>query len=272
MNYAIVGAAIPETIVMTSSRHQMEGIGGIAGQLATALAVPENSVLLHAALGADNNGAHIRKLLRSQRIRHTDNRNPGGWARITLHPDGEVARAQGSWPPTPPCTKEFTRDIRDADFLILATYREVGVIRQYLAQANQAKTPVMLVVTTTGTAATLLETAQHPKEIVSMNIAEFQRISQRSGMSAADDVRRAINARNMLVTTGAQGWNLYRADTSGLRSAAPAAPQASSFVGCGDYAAAGLCHAIAGERNDAGIIESVNAHILRKIQQWHHQR
>ena len=269
MKYAIAGVAIPETIVMTNSRRQMEGTGGVAGQLATALATPENSVLLHAALGAGNDGARIRKRLRSQKIRHTDNGNPGGRARITLRPDGTVGRAQGSWPPTPPCTREFTREIRDADFLILSTERDVGVIRQYLAQAGQAETPVMLVVATTGTAATLLETAQHPKEIVSMNVVEFQRISQRSGKSSADDVRRAINARNMLVTTGAQGWNLYRADSLDLRSTAPAAPQASSFVGCGDYAAAGLCRAIAEETDDDGIIESVNAHILRKIQEWH---
>ena len=269
MKYAIAGTAIPETIVMTNNSPSMENAGGIAGQISSALATSENSIVLHASLGTGTNAEKIRKLLRDQEVRWINSSAKGGWARITLRPDGTIERAQGSWPPTPPCTHEFAREIQDADFLILSTQRDIAIIRHHLAQANSQRTPTMLVVATTGTAATLIETAQHPKEIVSMNIDEFKRISQRTGMRTADNIRRAVNAQNMLVTTGSQGWNLYRADAPGLRSNAPPAPENSSFIGCGDYAAAGLCQAIAEGMDDAGTIASVNAHIKRKIQQWH---
>ena len=267
--YLIVGPVVPETIRMPRTGRYTDAIGGIAGQIATSLANREINVSVHASLGHGDQGTRIRTRLTSRGIHIIDGTEPAGWANLTINTNGDLLTENGYWPPAPSFTPLIAPFMDEAHFLILSTQRKTETINTYLAEANHRNLPTMLVVSTESNAHTILNSAAAPKTIIAMNVAEYHQVQLQSCKHEAQHILQAVNTAAMLVTSGHEGWQLHRTDRPTLHGQAPPAPHETSFVGCGDYAAAGLCRATAHDMTDEFIITTINDHIETKIREWH---
>ena len=269
MKYVVAGTAVDETVRMPELGRSAQSVGGVAAQVAMGLATAGQSVSLHAVLDLNHQGTGIQRLLQSRAIRVLPKHGPGGWSEITLETDGSIRSESGYWPPIPAPDNVASADIGTSDFLALTTGDPPSALRRYLQEAHRNSVPIMLVVTSLKHAGSLLRHPDIPKSIVAMNRAEFSRIAALTRTSDPQSVLECLNTRSLLVTRDVIGWTLYRRERTELSSPPVPAPPNTSFVGCGDHAAAGLCRAIAEELSDAGITRSINDSIAAKITEWH---
>ena len=262
--YLVIGTAIIETITHLEDRKSRQDVGGVAGQIATALARHQCDVTLLTSTGRDEQGAKTLESLTEAGVKTyaVNHMSSTGWARISTWA-GEPTRAQGTWPSLDEIASELAGNLRDVDWILVDCNLSATALNRILGMAAKEQIPVTINATTKGKSRLIWETRTHPKRLVTMNRDEQLNLMRLSRSNSVSELRENLNSRNVFVSSGAQGWRVDGA--KGIHASSPAIPTPADtdYIGCGDYATAGLTHAI-----NAGlpIVETVNRFIETRLQ------
>ncbi len=271
----VIGTAINETVIHQESGRTRHGLGGVAATMAIALAEAGNQVTLITAVGAGQHGEETRRLLEDAPYQAVvlDRQYAAGYARInTLQ--GEQKRAEGRWPRISGLREAVLREAPGCAAVLMDCNMNEDEMNPILMTNPDALT--LINGTTTRRCLTLRRTTDVWKSAVTLNRQEARNLMQ--GPTPAGNEQELpgrLNAARVLVTRGPGGWDLHQRQdpkqgqgqgqdhrTVSTRPAVPA-PERTDFIGCGDYAAAGLAHALI---HDQGIAKTVNEFITRKLQ------
>ena len=227
--------------------------------MAQALAEAGNEVTLLTALGTGTPAIRCRNLLDAAPFNSViiPMRHPSGYARINTKL-GEPISANGRWPRLAGLAPAAEELAPQHDCILTDCNIEATQLRRIIALHDQT----LLNATATRASRAILQNKQIPKAFVTMNKAEAASLARASGTKDAQAFLKAVNAQAALITLSAKGWTLYRQDEPDLHSAAVPVPTHSDFVGCGDYASAGLIHAVL---HNTDLQETINAFISRKL-------
>ena len=262
--YLVIGTAITETITHLEDGKSRQDVGAVAGQMATALARHQCDVTLLTSTGQDEQGKKTLERLTEAGVKTYTVTHTGktGWARINTKA-GEQARAQGAWPTLDEIASELAGNLRDIDWILVDCNLSATALNRILGMAAKEQIPVTINATTKGKSRLIWETRTHPKRLATMNRDEQLNLMRLSGSKTVPELRENLKSRNVFVSSGPQGWTVDGA--KGIQASSPAipTPAGTDYIGCGDYATAGLTHAIT-----AGlpIVETVNRFIETRLQ------
>ena len=258
----VIGSAIKESITHSPENISRKDIGGVAGQMATGLGLNGADVTILTNFQEGSEGDQIIQMLKEAGVKViASTRTPSaGWANISTI-QGEMSRCQGSWPNPTGITTDLRELIKDFDWLITDCNHSQTDIIKILWMANQASVPVVMNATTTGKSIAILR-ANEPKRIVTMNRAEARNIMSKTRVRHEIELTDALNTEALLITDSSRGWKLYGRARAFMSSPAVPVPPNTDFIGCGDYATAGLTQAIA---EKIPIKETINALITLKL-------
>lgn len=263
--YLVIGAAVSEAVTHEETQRQRRDVGGVAGQMATALGRHgcQVTILTSTAQGPEAQRT-VQMLEEAGVIVHAiEGRHHTGWCRITTR-GGEQRSAHGQWPRPDEGINHYVPElVQQADWLLLDCNMSSRTAQLTLLNAAQARVPVTINATTRSRSSLIWETRQTPKRLVTMNRAEAHNLMGLAKCHAYPELRERINTRNILVTLGPDGWKLYGANGAHRSSKAITPPKDTDFIGCGDYATAGLSHAIA---QNLPINQTVNDFISKRAQ------
>ena len=269
--FLVMGTAINETVLHQESGRARHGLGGVAATMAIALAETGNQVTLVTAVGTGQHGEEVRRLLGDAPYRAVilDRKYAAGYARIpTLK--GEQKRAEGRWPRILDLQDTVLRETPGCAAVLMDCNLNEDEMNAILMAAPEALSLVNG--TTTRRSLTLRRTTDIRKSAVTLNRQEARNLMQGPIPAASEqELPGRLNAGCVLVTRGPGGWDLHQepdqedASTRTAVSTRPAvpAPERTDFIGCGDYAAAGLAHALI---HSLDIASTVNEFIARKMQ------
>ena len=246
----VVGTAIKET-VRHGTQGQRHGIGGVAGNMAEALAWAGNPVTLVASIGRGPAGQEAVRLLteRNIRVEAIWSNQEAGYGVIETR-NGEQGRARGRWPMPGGLWRLVDR--LDGEWDAIASDAHMG--QDDLRRVLERPGKLTLANGTSARAVIKIMNARVPGlDIAALNAPEMDAVllagTARPSLGTATEVRRvetawkALRVRMLLATGGARGWTLIGPDGA-VSSEAAAAPPRTDFVGCGDWAAAGALHAM----------------------------
>ena len=264
-DYLVIGTAINETITHQESRRTRRDVGAVAGQMATALARHHCPVTL---LSSTPNGPVAHQTLHmlteaGVNVHTVPGRHPPGWANITTR-RGQQVSARGKWPPPDSAIdKHIPELVESARWLLLECNITDITAEAAMASALRAGVPVTINATTRARASLIWRTRlRFHKALVTMNSQEAQALLATARADGPDQLRAAINTKDLLITSGPAGWTLYRRDDPDVTSPAPPVPRNTDYVGCGDYATSGLTHALA---DGLDIKDTVNRFISTRV-------
>lgn len=261
----VAGTAILET-VRHGAQGQRSGIGGVAGNIAEALAWAGNPVTMVTRIGSGPHGGDASRTLEERGIRVEtlwDSR-PAGHAVIETRA-GEQGGARGSWPMPSGLWRVLDRLDGEYDAVVSDAHMSRTDLRRVLDRPGLM---TMANCTSTGSASKVLQARIPGLGMATMNRLEMEAIhrqltpSRRAAHDHQEAVLRALETRTLLVTHGRDGWGLY-GQGGPARSAAVPVPERTDFVGCGDWAAAGALHA---HLHGLDPVETINDFISRKLQ------
>ena len=257
----VAGMAISET-VRHGQKGKRHGIGGVAGNIAEALAASGNAVTMVTSLGSDTAGKETRKLLEQRGIRVvTDGRRGESGHAVIETRAGEQGRARGRWP-MPRGLGALIDQLED-EYEAVASDAHMSPLDLRSVLTRPGKT-TMANATSTRSAPKLRSARIPDLALATMNGQEMRAVLRDMGQDggSAERVRRAIPAHALLSTSGKKGWTFLQ---EGSRTDSPAVtvPEGTDFIGCGDWAAAGALHAIL---HGLDVCETVNDFIRRKLQ------
>ena len=258
--FLVTGTTVYEAVVHHETGRQRIGLGGVAATMALALAQAGNHVTLLTSLGSGPNAVQSRRLLKDSGI-HTALLNLnhiGGHATIVTK-NGEPTSAKGHWPKPPGLAQSIATLASQHDCHLVDT----NIQPQDLHPILEAHPFTIINATTTSRARAILWNNRIHRSLVTMNKAEAQSLAKAAHVSTQKDFLRSLNTDRALVTLGPEGWRLYATNAPEISSPAPAVPDHTDFVGCGDYATAGIAHALL---RDLDPVETVNAFISRKLE------
>ena len=256
-HFVCIGSVTREVVTHLPDRRRTQ-IGGVAAQMASALASQSQPTTLMASIGDDPNGAYIRDSLNDTQINLvTLDPSPthSGYSNIeTKH--GEPTSSTGHWPHYTMIPINANRIPKDADAILIDTNATTRSIADAIGAAHRMATPCLINATTTSGAIRLLQAGRTHRTAVSINRQECDSILQRAGVKQDTQLRKLLNTEHLLVTDGAQGWTIYHRDGT-IISPAPQPPPHTDYVGCGDYAAAGLIISIVHQLDPAKTINDL---------------
>ena len=262
--YLVIGTAITETITHLEDGKSRQDVGAVAGQMATALSRHQCDVTLLTSTGQDEQGKKTLERLteagvKTYTVTHT---SKTGWASISTRA-GEQARTQGAWPTLDEIASELAGNLRDIDWILVDCNLSATALNRILGMAAKEQIPVTINATTKGKSRLIWETRTHPKRLATMNRDEQLNLMRLSDSKTVPELRENLNSRNVFVSSGPQGWRVDGAKGIHASSTAIPTPTDTDYIGCGDYATAGLTHAI-----NAGlpIVETVNRFIETRLQ------
>ena len=247
--YLVIGPAIAETVTHFETRQTRRDVGAVAGQMATALARHDCHVTLLTSIGRGPVAQHTIQMLQEAgvQVHSVPGQHPPGWAHITTR-RGEQRSARGQWPPTDPAINKSLPDlIAAADAVLIDCNISPATASLALSSTAEAGVPVTINATTPNKATLIWRTRLQPKAIAAMNVREAEKLMRLSRAKSYSDLRASINAAHLLITSGPYGWRLYTQQQPEIHSPAAAAPRNTDFIGCGDYATAGITHALAAQ-------------------------
>ena len=257
--FLVAGTAISETVVHQPGQRSRHGLGGVAATMAMALAQAGNEVTLVTTIGAGPAAEECRRIL-EQAPFHTvviDRNHAAGQATI-LTQRGEQRSAKGNWPKVSGIAKTVVDLAPQHDCVLVDSNIEYNEFRRIVASHETN----VVNATTIRSANFILRTADVPKAIATMNRAEARTLAEAARVNSAQEFLEALGATTALVTLGPKGWLLHRKDQPDVTSPAAPVPSHTDFVGCGDYATAGLAHAAL---HGTDPVEGINAFVTAKL-------
>ena len=257
--FLVTGTTIYEAVIQKETGRQRLGLGGVAATMAIALAQAGNYVTLLTSLGSGPNADHCRRLLQETGV-HTAliNLNHIGGHATIITKAGEPVSAKRHWPRPAGLSQSIACLAAQHDCHLVDT----NIQPQDLSAILAAHPFTVVNATTTWMARALLWNTHTPKTLVTMNRTEARALANAAKVSTQKALLQSLNTDSAMVTMGADGWRLYHTGQPELTSPAPDVPPHTDFVGCGDYATAGIAHALL---TGADPISTVNSFISRKL-------
>ena len=241
--FLVVGTAIAETVRHLENGRERRGLGGVGATMALALAQAGNRVTLLTTVGPGPAGQEAMALLEEAPFtpRVVRKRGQAGHARInTLR--GEQAGARGRWPRVTGVL-EAARELAGEHDMLLTECNTPPAEMNALLELFREKT-TLVNGTTTRRCIQLLAVRETRKSAVTLNRAEAGNLLRAAQTEGYPELRLRLNAERLLVTLGEEGWALHSQEEHRVSFPVPT-PPGTDFIGCGDYASAGLAHAIA---------------------------
>ena len=262
--FLIAGSLVPETVTHRETGLSRHDVGGVASQMAAALAGAGMSPTLLASIAHNHAEAAATQTMAKAGVRVSAPADAAvaGWSAITTK-NGEPQSSRGQWPEPQRLAERVQQELNDNQWLMLDTNVGVRQMTQCLEMAQERRIATSVHCAAVAHVDAIWQTRQTTKHVVTMNISEAQSMLEGFETIEPDQLRQSLNARCLLVTMGSEGWLASRPEGI-VRSRAIATPSHTDFVGCGDYAAAGLCYAIATRQPISNVI---NAFIQRRMEQ-----
>ena len=259
--FLVAGGAVPETVPHHETGCRRYDTGGSAGQMTAALGRHQLNVTLvttaiacppghHSASGLKDSGVDVE-------IGNDAESAIPGWRFITTKA-GEPEHHRGTWACVQNLEELLRRLLPHHDWLLLDCNHAQDNLNAALQMARDLRKPAVLNCTAAQKAERAWQSRHIPKRLVSANEKEFRVLVELAGTDDPRQVRESLSSAYLLVTRGLAGWKLYGRLGDDRRSPALDVPPDSDFVGCGHYATAGLCHAMA---DDLPIVVNVNNYI-----------
>lgn len=257
--FLVIGTAIPEMVIHKPHGGTRSGIGGVAATMALALAEAGNQVTLLTTIGQGPHAQDLRQHLRDAPFRAMvlNRSHKSGHAQIETVA-GQHHTARGSWPRLTTVAKAAAK---------LAPHHEAVLVDCNVASTdlfqvlNHPHTLRIINGTTSSACKAILDPRLPEGTIITLNGPETRVISAKLGSDSPTKLATACRAAGTLLTKGAKGWTYYNNDLE-IHSEAVQVPRNTDFVGCGDYATAGLAHALL---HGEDIKNTVNDFITRKL-------
>ena len=261
--YLCIGLALAETVVHLPERFTRHGIGGVAGQMAHALAHHGQSVTALSPRNRGTSAVLLERLAQDAGITPVllPNRTHAHSEIYTLH--GEIHRQRGSWPTACNVATTASRLSAEHDWLLLDCNVDPAELARCLNLGRRRGKPTLVNASSPGLATTLLQTHCDQKTAVTMNRDEADAIMRRAGINDQADLCAVTNSQWALVTGGCMGWVLYRGRLPVTSSPGPEPTDDTDFVGCGDWAAAGLAQALADGQH---LTATINRYIAARME------
>ncbi len=239
-HFLVLGSATLETVIHSHDQRRRVQTGGVAAQIATALASQARRTTIMATVGDDRNGSTIRDLLARSNVNLTSlhTNTESGHSTIVTH-QGEHLSAKGHWPKynvASILTHSITKDITG---ILIDTNATPAAISDALTTANEMAVPSLVTAATKRGALHILQAGPVLRTAVTMNHRECNAIMNHTGVSLETELLDHLHTQFLLITNGDQGWTLHHREAQ-IHSPAPTPPSDTDFIGCGDYAAAGL--------------------------------
>ncbi len=238
-SYAVIGNCVNETVVRQEDGMSRTHLGGTAAIMARMLAGAGAAVTLYTNGSGSESGDGFT-------LRRMERRGPEtGSANITVR-RGECVQARGKWPKLPRLAAAEMSDLLDHDWVVLtgAEHQDDAMVICTAARG------LSLGVCSERSVGSLAPATRHKGKVqyrvAAMNAAEAGAFMSRHGDAGrSDELRNLLQADELLVTHGAEGWSLLNGANGNVESEAPAPPPGTDFVGAGDSALAGLTLAAA---------------------------
>lgn len=216
-----VGRISPEAPVPIVKIEKVDERPGGAANVARNVAALGAQVSLLSAIGADEAGTRLKRLLRKERIEAQLHRDRSITTTIKLRIIGrrqQLLRVDFETPPSHEVLasklRNFAQMLRDADVVILSDYGKGGLthIARMIGMARRAGKPVL--VDPKGEDYSRYRGAT----IVTPNRAEFRQVSgpwknEREFTERAQQLRRKLNAEALLITRSEEGMTLFQDGT-----------------------------------------------------------
>lgn len=264
---AVAGTAISET-VQHGPGESRSGIGGVAGNMAEALAWAGNPVTMITSIGRGPAGREAERLLEELGI-HVEavrDSRPAGQAVIQTR-SGEQGSARGRWPMPEGLWQVMDRIAGECAALAADAHMSRSDLQRLL---DRPRMTTLANGTSARSAPRILSARIPGLGMAAMNRAEMNSVLEslplrdRRGSpqeAVQESVRRALRAETLLVTRAREGWTLTGRGGP-CTSAAVEVPPRTDFVGCGDWAAAGALHAAL---HGLDPVETINGFIAQKL-------
>ena len=259
-HFLVVGTAIPEMVIHKPDGGTRTGLGGVAATMAMALADAGNLVTLLTTMGQGPHSQDLRQLLRdapfTAMFLNRSHRN--GHAQIeTLK--GQHSTARGNWPRVTTVAKAAARLAPHHQAILLDCNIAATDLFEIL---NHPHTLKLINGTTSNACKTVLDPRLPPGAILTLNQPETRSLSGKLGKASPEKLLSSCKAAGALLTEGPDGWTYHTDTGQKVHSEAVPVPRNTDFIGCGDYAAAGLAHAIL---HGTDIKTTVNDFITTKL-------
>ena len=258
--FLVIGTAIPEMVIHKPHGGTRTGIGGVAATMAMALAEAGNQVTLLTTIGQGPHALDLRQHLKDAPFRAMvlNRSHSSGHAQIeTL--GGQHHTARGSWPRLTTVAKAAAKLAPHHEAVLV----DCNVASTDLFQILDHPHTLRIINGTTSSACKAILDPRFPEgTIIALNDPETRAVSAKLGTDSPAKLATACKAAGALLTKGAKGWTYYNGNDLEVHSEAVEVPPNTDFVGCGDYAAAGLAHALL---HGQDIRSTVNDFITRKL-------
>ena len=264
LKYLVIGCSSNETVTHRETGRSRQDVGGVAGQMATALARHGCSTTLITPMGRSSKDAEqvIRRLAYAG-VKVVPAKTPHQTGRTQIATvAGEPSRTRGSWPSTEDVGESIEEHVKDADWVLVDCTLIPRVLITILDAATAHGVPVTINATSKSKVGLIVQAKGRPIHLVTANRAECSRLSRLVGINDFQGLCKWLNAQNIFVSYASDGWRLDRLYGDGISSSAPTPPDGTDFVGCGDYATAGATYAVA---LGLPVIQSVNQFIETRM-------
>jgi len=232
--------------------HEEERPGGAANVARNAAALGAKVTLL-SVIGTDEPGARLEALLRRERVHPQLHHDRGIKTTVKLRVIGgrnqQLLRVDFDTVPTHEVLatklRDFERMLADVDVVVLSDYGKGGLAHIVTMIAKARKAGKMVLVDPKGSDYTRYKGAT----LITPNRAEFSQAvgswkTERELADRAQQLRRKLDARGVLVTRGEEGMTLFQ--ESGRFHVATQAREISDVSGAGDTVIATLAVALGG--------------------------
>ena len=255
----VAGTAIPEIVVHQPGGESRRGLGGVAGQMALALAQEGNEVVLVTCVGEGPKGNELMELLEAAPFRaHTIRiRGEAGHGNIDTN-RGEQGRTRGRWPRPSGLSRAVAELAGGQDCIAADCHMTPGELSRILGHPGVFKA---VNGTTARSCLRIRLLRSCGLGLAGVNENEFHELLRESAADSHESLMRHIGADSLLTTRNSRGWE-YRNGQGMVGSEAPPVPAHTDFVGCGDYATAGALHA---HLHGLDPVETINSFIRRKL-------
>ena len=264
LKYLVIGCSTNETVTHWETGRSRQDVGGVAGQMATALARHGCITTLITPTGRSSKDAgQVIRCLAYAGVKVVPAKAPHrtGHTQITTVA-GEPFHTRGSWPSTEDVGESIEEHVKDADWVLVDCTLLPQSLIAILDAAAAHNVPVTINATTKSRVGLILQAKGHPIYLVTANRAEYLRLSHLVGIKGSQGVGEWLNIPNIFVSCASDGWQLDRLYGGVISSLAPTPPDGTDFIGCGDYATAGATCAMA---LGLPVAESVNQFIETRM-------
>ena len=255
-HFVSLGSATLETVIHNPDQLRAQ-VGGVAAQMASALASQGYRATLLCRMGNDRTGQSIRQMLALLKVELSSLGSiPASGSSIAETLNGKLTYCTGHWPRYTMNAANAKRIPKDAAALLIDTNAKRESIADTISVANIRGIPTLVNATTIRGAIRLLEAGTSPRTAVTMNRHECLAILNQSTIRHDTELLDFLNTEYLLITDSYQGWTLHHRDGS-IHSTAPDPPANTDYIGCGAYASAALMMAIVNNTEPAGVINAL---------------